>query len=61
MRRWQLVPCCPESLTPFPSPAMDGEVEVIRMLKSAKDSAVKACTQAVNQMKALVHGPGRTS
>ena len=32
----------------------DGEVEMIRMLKSAKDSAVKARTQAVNQMKALV-------
>ena len=32
----------------------DGEVEMIRMLKSAKGSAVKARTQAVNQMKALV-------
>ena len=32
----------------------DGEVEMIRMLKSARDSAVKARTQAVNQMKALV-------
>ena len=32
----------------------DGEVEMIRMLKSTKDSAVKARTQAVNQMKALV-------
>ena len=32
----------------------DGEVEMIRMLKSAKDSAVKARTQASNQMKALV-------
>ena len=31
-----------------------GEVEMIRMLKSAKDSAVKARTQALNQMKALV-------
>ena len=31
-----------------------GEVEMIRMLKSAKDSAVKARTQAINQMKALV-------
>ena len=31
-----------------------GEVEMIRMLKSTKDSAVKARTQAVNQMKALV-------
>ncbi len=31
-----------------------GEVEMIRMLKSAKDSTVKARTQAVNQMKALV-------
>ena len=27
---------------------------MIRMLKSAKDSAVKARTQAINQMKALV-------
>ena len=32
----------------------DGEVEMIRMLKSARDSAVKARTQAANQMKALV-------
>ena len=32
----------------------EGEVEMIRRLKSAKDSAVKARTQAVNQMKALV-------
>ena len=31
-----------------------GEVEMIRMLRSVKDSAVKARTQAVNQMKALV-------
>ena len=31
-----------------------GEVEVIRMLKSTKNSAVKARTQTVNQMKALV-------
>jgi len=34
--------------------AGEGEVEMIRMLKSAKDSAIKARTQAVNQMKALV-------
>ena len=32
----------------------EGEIEMIRMLKSTKDSAVKAHTQAVNQMKALV-------
>ena len=32
----------------------EGEVEMIRMLKSAKDSAVKARTQAVNQIKSLV-------
>ena len=32
----------------------DGEVEMIRMLKSAKDSAVKARTQAFNQMKAPI-------
>ena len=31
----------------------EGEVEMIRMLKSAKDSAVKARTQAINQIKAL--------
>ena len=31
-----------------------GEVEMIRMLKTAKDSAIKARTQAINQMKALV-------
>ena len=32
----------------------EGEVEMIRMLKSTKDSAVKARTQAINQMKVLV-------
>ena len=32
----------------------EGEVEMLRMLKSTKDSAVKARTQAVNQMKAPV-------
>ena len=32
----------------------EGEVEMIRMLKSARDSAVKSRTQAGNQMKALV-------
>ena len=32
----------------------EGEIEMIRMLKSTRDSAVKARTQAVNQMKALV-------
>ena len=32
----------------------EGETEMIRMLKNTKDSAVKARTQAVNQMKALV-------
>ena len=39
----------------------EGEVEMIRMFKSAKDSAVKARTQALNQMKALVvwRGPPR--
>ena len=40
----------------------EGEVEMIRMLKSAKDSAVKARTQAINQMKALVvTAPARAS
>ena len=32
----------------------EGEAGMIRMLKSARDSAVKARTQAANQMKALV-------
>ena len=32
----------------------EGETEMIRMLKSTKDSAAKARTQAINQMKALV-------
>ena len=32
----------------------EGEVEMIRMFKSTRDSAVKSRTQAVNQMKALV-------
>jgi transposase len=31
-----------------------GEVEMIRMLKSTKDSAMKGRTQAINQMRALV-------
>ena len=31
-----------------------GEVEMIRMLKNTKDSAVKARTQTINQMKALI-------
>ena len=40
----------------------EGEVEMIRMLKSAKDSAVKARTQAFNQMKgADRHGAARAS
>ena len=32
----------------------EGEVEMMRMLKTVRDSAVKARTQTVNQMKALV-------
>ena len=32
----------------------EGEIEMIRMLKNTKDSAAKARTQAVNQMKALI-------
>ena len=32
----------------------EGGIEMIRMLKSTKGSAVKARTQAINQMKALV-------
>ncbi len=32
----------------------EGEVEMIRMLQSAKHSAVKARTQALNQIKALI-------
>ena len=40
--------------TPKSGESGEGEVEMIRMLKSAKDSAVKARTQAINQMKALV-------
>ena len=40
----------------------EGEVEMIRMFKSTKDSAVKARTQAINQMKALVvTAPGPAS
>jgi transposase len=34
--------------------AGDGSVEMIRMLKMARDSGVKARTQALNQMKALL-------
>ena len=37
----------------------EGETEMIRMLKSTKDSAVKARTQAINQMKALVTAPAK--
>jgi len=32
----------------------DGDAEIIRMLKMAKDSAVKARTQAMNQIKAIL-------
>ena len=32
----------------------EGDVEMIRILKTAKDSAIKARTQAINQMKSLV-------
>ncbi len=32
----------------------EGEVEMMRMLKSTKDSAIKARTQAIHQMKALI-------
>lgn len=32
----------------------EGEVEMVRMLKNTKESAVKARTQAINQIKALV-------
>lgn len=32
----------------------DDKVEMIRMLKNTRDSAIKARTQAINQMKALV-------
>ena len=49
MRRWQLV-CGVADATPKSG---EGEVEMIRMLRSARDSAV-ARTQAGNQMKALV-------
>lgn len=34
--------------------ASDGDAEIMRMLKMAKDSAVKARTQALNQMKAIL-------
>ena len=37
--------------------SVEGEIEMICMLKSTKDSAVKARIQAVNQMKALVVRP----
>ena len=45
---------CPNKGVHLTPKSGDGEVEMIRMLKSAKDSAVKAHTQAVNQMQALV-------
>ena len=32
----------------------DDKVEMLRMLKTTKDSAIKARTQAINQMKALI-------
>jgi transposase len=34
----------------------DGPVEILRLLKIAKDSAVKARTQAINQLKAVLVG-----
>ena len=32
----------------------DDKVEMLRMLKTTKDSAIKARTQAINQIKALI-------
>ena len=37
----------------YPKSGQD-KVEMIRMLKIVKDSAIKARTQAINQMKALI-------
>ena len=37
----------------YPKLGLD-KVEMIRMLKIVKDSAIKARTQAINQMKALI-------
>ena len=61
MRRWQRVPCFAGVADATPKSG-EGEVEMIRMFKSTKDSAVKARTQAINQMKALVvTAPGPAS
>jgi transposase len=38
--------------------ASDGPVEMIRMFKLAKASAIKARTQAINQLKAVLAGAG---
>ena len=55
MRRWQPGRLAQVAGVADATPKSgQGEVEMIRMLKSAKDSAVKARTQAINQMKALV-------
>ena len=53
MLRWQRAQCLQGVADATPKSG-EGEVEMIRMLKSTKNSAVKARTQAVNQMKALV-------
>ena len=38
----------------YPPKSSLDKVEMIRMLKIVKDSAIKARTQAMNQMKALI-------
>ena len=52
MLRWQRAQCL--HVADATPKSGEGEVEMIRMLKSTKNSAVKARTQTVNQMKALV-------
>lgn len=48
-----LEPCWPGTATATPRDG-DNQVEVIRLLKMTRDSAVKAQTQAVNQLKAVL-------
>ena len=53
--RYETAGVSPAASAPVETPKSGkGEVEMIRMLKSAKNSAVTARTQAVNQIKALV-------
>ena len=53
MPRWRARSVLAGVARDHPKSGVD-RVEMVRMLKIVKDSAIKARTQAVNQMKALI-------